>query len=573
MRRFAMVAPLSLAFLLTACGEGESLLPANATLPDGSRYSGQVTDGLLQGPGRLDFVGGGWYVGGFKDGQMSGKGELQRNSGEHYAGNFKQGLFDGQGILKRQDGSLYEGGFLAGLFSGEGTYTQNGSVYRGQFSKGLFNGSGTLEYANKSNYHGQFSNNQPNGHGIRTDEYGNQFSGEFVNGQLSGPGSFKSTDGDLYTGNFFNDQFNGSGRYQSADGDSWSGDFSVGALNGDGEFKGADGSHYLGQFSDWSYNGQGQLTQADGSVYKGLFTYGEFSGFGTLTMADGSQKSGTWQSSQLIRDQQGNALPDPIEVGLLEQGRLLQSAIDAVPTSTPAPELYALTLAGDGKQSVFLREADYVSDLLQQRFGARGAITLVNHRDHINDRPMATRESIGRAIKGLAQKTGAEDLVFIYLTSHGSRNHDLNLDVPRIQFADLPASELAALLKPLKERDKVIVISACYSGGFIKPLQDEKTMVITAARADRVSFGCSEDNDFTYFGRALFANALNQTDDLVRAFELAKVEVSAREKEQNFEPSEPQIWAPKGVINHWQTLRANQAKRALNINPTDSAAE
>ena len=112
-------------------------------------------------------------------------------------------------------------------------------------------------------------------------------------------------------------------------------------------------------------------------------------------------------------------------------------------------------------------------------------------------------------------------------------------------------------------RYKVVVISACYSGGFIPPLKDDKTLVMTAARADRVSFGCSEENDFTYFGRALFAEALNETDDLARAFELAKTRVAEREQADDFEPSEPQLWAPKPVLEHWKKLRRQQAEEAL----------
>jgi hypothetical protein len=153
--------------------------------------------------------------------------------------------------------------------------------------------------------------------------------------------------------------------------------------------------------------------------------------------------------------------------------------------------------------------------------------------------------------------------VFLYLTSHGSRDHQLNIDQPRLQLADLPANELAALLEPLRDRHKVVVISACYSGGFIPPLKDDKTLVMTAARADRVSFGCSEENDFTYFGRALFAEAFNETDDLSRAFELAKARVAEREKADDFEASEPQLWAPQAVLKHWKRLRKQQAEQAL----------
>jgi len=225
--------------------------------------------------------------------------------------------------------------------------------------------------------------------------------------------------------------------------------------------------------------------------------------------------------------------------------------------------MYTQVVAGDGQQSVFLREADYVSNMLKVRFGARGQVTLVNHRDHMTTRPMATRENLTRAARTLAERSGPEDLVFIYLTSHGSHDHQLVFDQPRLQLADLSADELASALAPLKDRDKVIVISACYSGGYIAPLKDERTLIMTAARADRVSFGCSEEADFTYFGDALFAEALNQTDDLKQAFELARASVAEREQREGFEASEPQLWAPPSVLEHWQHLRRQQAEEAL----------
>jgi hypothetical protein len=61
--RLSLLAPLSLALLLVACGDGEPLLPPDAVLPDGGRYRGEVVDGLLQGPGRLDYSNGSYYQG------------------------------------------------------------------------------------------------------------------------------------------------------------------------------------------------------------------------------------------------------------------------------------------------------------------------------------------------------------------------------------------------------------------------------------------------------------------------------------------------------------------------------
>ncbi|MHC8405608.1 C13 family peptidase [Pseudomonas sp. TMB3-21] len=559
MRSLALIA---LTLMLTACGDGESLLPPDARLPDGGRYRGEVVDGLLQGQGRVDYPNGSWYAGEFDKGQWHGQGEWHGSNGEVYRGGFNQGLFDGKGTLSTS-GSSYSGGFKAGRRDGEGTLKENGMTYRGEFKADQYAGLGRLELDDGSSYQGQFANGQPNGEGQRGDSSGNQFSGHFKDGQLEGNGTFNSAEGDLYIGGFKNNQLHGKGRYENADGDVWLGQFKEGALNGKGEMIGADGSHYIGQFNDWRFTGQGRLNLSDGSFYVGQFDADSYSGRGTLVLTDGTVQSGTWINGQRVRDADGKLLPDSLELGLLAQGRLLEEALANVPASTPAIELYTLTLGGDGKQSVFLRESDYVSNMLASRFGAFGQIRLVNHRDHLVDRPMATRENLRRAALTLAERSGPEDVVFIYLTSHGTSEHELVLEQPRMQLSDLPTDELAAVLAPLKNRDKIIVISACYSGGFIPALKDERTLIMTASRADRVSFGCSEEANFTYFGDALFAKALNQTDDLEHAFKLAKATVAERELADNFEASEPQIWAPKTVLSHWQLLRRQQARKAL----------
>ena len=556
------LAPLALTLLLTACGEGESLLPPDARLPDGGRYRGEVVNGLLQGQGRIDYPNGSWYAGEFNKGLWQGQGEWHASNGDVYRGGFEQGLYSGQGSLTTHD-STYVGGFKQGRREGEGTLKQGEMTYRGEFKDDQFSGIGHLELEDGSQYQGQFAHGKPHGEGKRSDASGNEFSGQFVNGDLEGNGIFNSADGDQYEGAFKNNQLNGKGRYENADGDVWIGEFKDGALTGQGELIGIDGSHYRGQFNEWRFNGPGHLSMPDGSTYVGEFAADTYHGHGTLTLSDGTVLSGEWVNGQRVRDAKGAVLPDPLELGLLNQGTLLNEALNAVAPSTPAVELYSLVLAGDGKQSVFKREAEYVNNMLASRFGSRGQISLINHRDHLLDRPMATRENLYRAAKTLAERTGPEDLVFIYLTSHGTAEHQLVLEQPRMELADLAADELAAALAPLKNRDKIIVISSCYSGGFIPALKDEKTLIMTASSADNVSFGCSEEADFTYFGNALFAQALNQTDDLQKAFKLASRYIAEREQADGYEASEPQLWAPKGVLAHWQRLRQQQAKQAL----------
>lgn len=553
------LAPLLLICLLTACGDDKPLTPADATLPDGGRYRGEIVDGRLQGEGRIDYPNGSFFTGRFKDGQWHGPGSWQWANGDRYKGEFKQGLFDGQGRFSYAAGGVYEGQFQRGALNGQGRYTEPGLSYEGGFKNDLYEGEGKLESADGSSYEGAFVAGQPHGKGVRRDEAG-ELSGTFVEGRLSGQGLFKGSSGEHYLGGFENDLFHGPGRYEDATGSVWKGQFRQGELNGDGEYLGQDGTRYAGGFRRWQYHGEGSLQQADGSHYKGRFRAGRFDGPGTLVRDDGTQQSGIWRAGRLITDSDGTPLPDPLELGLLNQGRLLTEALDALPTSAPGPNLYSLTFAGDGQQTVFLREVDYVDRLLAERFAAHGQINLANHRDHMADRPMATRENLARAIQTMAERSTTDDLIFIYFTSHGSADHQLAIAQPRVSLDDLPAVDLARLLTPLADRNKVIVVSACYSGGFIEPLKSPNTLVMTAARADRVSFGCSEESDFTYFGRALFADALNETRDLLEAFELAKANVAKREKADRFPPSEPQIWAPDKVVEHWRRLIDQQAQ-------------
>ncbi|HCJ28668.1 MAG TPA: peptidase C13 [Pseudomonas sp.] len=549
--------PLLFACALTACGDGEPLLPADAVLPDGGRYRGEIVDGLLQGEGRVDYPNGSHYRGSFKDGQWQGQGVWQGANGDRYEGEFKQGLFDGQGRFSYASGGVYQGHFLRGSLNGKGRYTEPGLRYDGEFQNDLYHGDGKLQQADGMTYEGHFVAGQPHGQGTRSDASG-EFSGTFANGSLNGEGLYRGSDGEHYLGQFKDDQFHGLGRYEDASGEVWKGTFKHGELSGEGEYASPGGTRYSGGFRHWQYHGEGHLQQPDGAHYKGTFRAGRFDGPGTLALPDGTTQSGTWHAGRLSHDATGKRLPDPLEIGLLRQGQLLTDALDAVPASTPAAELYSLTLAGDGQQSVFLREVDYVDKLLAGRFAAHGQISLTNHRDHLADRPLATRENLSRAIQRLSERSGAEDLIFIYLTSHGSADHQLVLAQPRLALEDLSAVDLATLLQPLATRNTVVVISACYSGGFIDPLKSPNTMVITAARADRVSFGCSEESDFTYFGRALFAEALQQTRDIVQAFTLAQARVAEREQADHYQASEPQIWAPEQVVDHWRRLNEPQ---------------
>jgi hypothetical protein len=251
------------------------------------------------------------------------------------------------------------------------------------------------------------------------------------------------------------------------------------------------------------------------------------------------------------------------EAVLYEQPRLLDEALAAVPAGIPGrPELFYIGFAGYGRQNVFLNEVVQVERLLSDRFalGGRG-IVLANHPSSALQRPFATVAALQRALAAIARKMNPdEDVLLLFLTSHGAHDHKFEIDMWPYRFEPLTPALLGAALDRAGVRHAVIVVSACYSGGFVPPLASPDRLVIAASRADRNSFGCSDGADWTYFGRAYFAEALRETTSFEDAFALAQPRIAERERREGFVASEPQVAAGAAIRARLQALQAQLAR-------------
>lgn len=231
---------------------------------------------------------------------------------------------------------------------------------------------------------------------------------------------------------------------------------------------------------------------------------------------------------------------------MYQQQRLLEESLANIsPGREKTPELFVLSFGGDSTESVFLNEVSYVKRLFEARFGAQNRVlTLANHGQTTAKIPLATASNLRAALKGLALKMNPdEDMLFVYLTTHGSKNHELLVQQGPLPLDQIDPKTLKRALDTAGIRYQIVLISACYAGGFIEPLSSPSRVVMTAANAIQPSFGCGADSDITYFGQAYLVEALNQTHDFVKAFEIAERSVSEREVRMGFEPSKPQISA------------------------------
>jgi hypothetical protein len=114
---------------------------------------------------------------------------------------------------------------------------------------------------------------------------------------------------------------------------------------------------------------------------------------------------------------------------------------------------------------------------------------------------------------------------------------------------------LARQLAPLGDRRAVIIVSACYSGSLIGDLRSPRRIVITAARADRSSFGCGSESKITYFGDAFLAHALNRNADFIGAFDHARATIAGWERHEHLTPSQPQIDIGAGIAAQLERWR------------------
>lgn len=232
--------------------------------------------------------------------------------------------------------------------------------------------------------------------------------------------------------------------------------------------------------------------------------------------------------------------------------RLLDKIFADMPAQRPGhPDLYVLGFAGDGHQDVFRNEVAYLASLASKRFDARGRIvSLVNHPDSFGNapQPLATLKNLQQALSRLhAVMDPDEDLLLLFLTMHGTEDHALVLQLYPIVDSKIYPEDLRAALDNAGIRNRIVVISACYSGGFLSALRDPDTLAISSARGDRTSFGCDDASVVTDFGRAFLVNGLNESNDFVAAYNSATRQVDLWEREENLTPSLPQMFVGKSI--------------------------
>jgi len=229
---------------------------------------------------------------------------------------------------------------------------------------------------------------------------------------------------------------------------------------------------------------------------------------------------------------------------LFEQAARIDRALAAIGATSASPQAFFLGFAGVGEQKVFAQEIGLASRVLSERYGMNDRrLSLINDERDLEDAPLASVSGLKYALRGLAARMNLDrDVLFLSISSHGAQDPAIAVSNSQLPLNDLTEQDLAEALSDSAIKWRVIIISACYAGGFIDSLKNPQTIVITAAAADRTSFGCSNDRDLTYFGEAFYRDALPEARSLRDAFEKARSAIALRERREHVDPSKPQAY-------------------------------
>jgi hypothetical protein len=223
---------------------------------------------------------------------------------------------------------------------------------------------------------------------------------------------------------------------------------------------------------------------------------------------------------------------------------------------TPFADWAAIVVAGDhedsdGNPSEGFDNArrDVSHDLLQLGFSPDNLAEFsTDPREYRHEKLKTTDpNTIMNALERLARKTKAGCLV--YFSSHGEDDGLIVGD-----FVVPPEALAHVVDHACRARPTVVILSACFSGVMLPPLQAPNRMILTAARRDRTSFGCGQSDRYPYFDQCVLESWGHASDfpDLAKK---ARACVAAREDAEGLTPpSEPQLWiGPQALVSlpHW----------------------
>jgi len=221
------------------------------------------------------------------------------------------------------------------------------------------------------------------------------------------------------------------------------------------------------------------------------------------------------------------------------------AALVAVLVAAPAnaaglADWAAIVVAGDwhshsGAPSEVFDNArrDISADLVRIGFSQNNILQFSVQSAHYPGSEHSDKQTIANDLWDLSNRTTGGCL--IYFTSHGSPD-GIVLD----EGVMSPSSMAAMIDNACGSRPTVVFVAACFSGVFVDALSGPNRFVMTAARPDRPSFGCGDNDHYTFFDNC-WLDSIGSTGDFSGLANSIRACVSTKEHQIGALPSEPQL--------------------------------
>jgi hypothetical protein len=205
---------------------------------------------------------------------------------------------------------------------------------------------------------------------------------------------------------------------------------------------------------------------------------------------------------------------------------------------------HAILAAGDESIGNFDRATAAISARLRL-LGVETTVLTSDREKATDGRDLASAYRIDVLFNQMEMNPGDGCLVFV--TSHGNE-HGLVMKADEEEYAYLTPKRLAGILtRHCSDRPTVAILSGCHTGTFLMPqMQRDNRIILTAARHDRTSFGCSSHFVFTYFDECLL-EALEDAGRWTAIFARTKACVAKKESAMQITPSLPQAYIGEAV--------------------------
>ena len=208
---------------------------------------------------------------------------------------------------------------------------------------------------------------------------------------------------------------------------------------------------------------------------------------------------------------------------------------------------HAIMVSGDDS----IRNFDNSRDALGELFAAKGLAAANQH--HLNSQfpdPMMQHDDQA-SLWGLTRSFSAlniqpqQDACLFYVSSHGKKGDGVYMK-RALDTQLTPAQLNTALNWTCGTAPTVVMVSACYSGQFIQPLHADNRIIMTAASAQRPSFGCSEAQEYTFWDGCVIDH-FERSSTWENLYTNVKQCIAQKEQQLGYPASQPQAYFGKNM--------------------------